>query len=79
MSALLTRCVHACVHACVLVYRLNYNKKSTSFCGFATFYLQTRYSNVYTIVVIHPRGSGTVNILVYLNYLLNSCQTPKRK
>ena len=65
--------------ACLIVYRLNYNKKSTPFCEFATFYLHTSYTNVYKHIIIHPRESGIINILVNLNYLHNPCQTPKRK
>ena len=68
-----------CACACLIVYRLNYNKKSTPFCEFATFYLHTSYTNVYKHIIIHPRESGIINILVNLNYLHNSCQTPKRK
>ena len=80
LDACVRACVHACMCACVLVYHLNYNKKSTPFCEFATFYLHTQYTKVYTIiVVIHPGGSGIINILVNLSYLHNSCKTPKRK
>ena len=68
-----------CACACLFVYRLNYNKKLTPFCEFATFYLHTSYTNVYKHIIIHPRESGIINILVNLNYLHNSCQTPKRK
>ena len=68
-----------CACACLFVYRLNYNKKATPFCEFATFYLHTLYTNVYKHIIIHPRESGIINILVNLNYLHNSCQTPKRK
>ena len=68
-----------CARACLFFYRLNYNNKSTPFCEFATFYLHTSYTNVYKNIIIHPRESGIINILVNLNYLHNSCQTPKRK
>ena len=40
-----------CACACLFVYRLNYNKKSTPFCEFATFYLHTSYTNVYKHII----------------------------
>ena len=41
----------------MFAYHVNYNKKSTTLCRFATFYLHTRYTNVYTLLGRHPNGA----------------------
>ena len=69
------QCARALACLCIVLITI----KIRHHCEFATFYLHTSYTNVYKHIIIHPRESGIINILVNLNYLHNSCQTPKRK